>query len=129
MNKRPRSVTVISWLFIGVGVIALTYHLVPQHIAEVKTHASIGNELVWVCLVRLLAIVAGVFMLLGFNWARWLLVVWIAYHVVLSAFHSWFEVIVHGLLFGLIVCFLFMPRASQVFRSRATINTSGPPRS
>jgi hypothetical protein len=55
-------------------------------------------------------------MLCGFNWARWLLVVWIAYHVILSAFHSPFEVVIHGLLFGVVVYFLFRRQASVYFR-------------
>jgi len=125
MNKRPLSITLISWLFIGVGVVALTYHLLPEHIAELKTHAAFANELLWVCLVRLLAIVCGVFMLLGFNWARWLLVVWIGYHVILSAFHSVSEVTVHALLFAAIVCFLFLPGASRFFLSGKSVVKTG----
>ena len=57
-------------------------------------------------------------MLRGFNWARWLLVVWIAYHVILSAFHSPFEAAVHGLLFVIVAYFLFRPQASAYFRRR-----------
>jgi hypothetical protein len=106
MNKRPRSITIISWIFIAVGVIALTYHLRPPF----------ERGLVWICFVRLLAIVGGAFMLFGFNWARWLLVVWIGSHVFLSMFHSLFEVAVHGLLFAVIAFFLFRPAASAYFR-------------
>jgi hypothetical protein len=111
MNKRPLSIILISWLFISVGSIALVYHLLPQHIGELK-----GQGLVWVCLVRLLAIVSGVFMLRGLNWARWLLVAWIGFHVILSAFHSAFEVVVHGLLFAVIIYFLFRAQAAAYFR-------------
>ena len=42
----------------------------------------------YVHLSRLLQIVAGVFMLYGRNWARWLLVAWIAFHIVVGALHS-----------------------------------------
>src|SRR5262245_41886259 len=111
MKNRPLSVSVISWLFIAVGIVALSYHLLPHHIAE---HPA--NELVWVCVVRVIALLCGVFMLYGFNWSRWLLVVWLGYHVILSAFHSTFEVAVHGLLCGVIVFFLFRPQASAYFR-------------
>lgn len=55
-------------------------------------------------------------MLRGWNWARWLLVVWLAYHVVLSALHSVFEVAVHGFLFGVIAYFLFRTPANAFFR-------------
>lgn len=70
MIKRPLSITVIGWLFITVGTIALGYHLLPQHIQEVR------SQLIWICVIRGAAVVGGVFMLYRFNWARWLLVVW-----------------------------------------------------
>jgi O-antigen ligase len=63
-----------------------------------------------------------VFMLYGFNWARWLLVVWIAFHVILSGLHSQFELLVHSLLFAVVLYFLFRPEASAYFR-----RTSGEP--
>jgi hypothetical protein len=57
-----------------------------------------------------------VFMLRGCNWARWLLLVWIAYHVILSAFHSLSELVMHSLLFALVAYFLLRPQASAYFR-------------
>ena len=55
-------------------------------------------------------------MLRGCNWARWLLAAWMAYHVVLSAFHSVTELALHTLLFGAIGYFLFRPQSSAYFR-------------
>jgi uncharacterized membrane protein len=106
MSKRPRLITVISWIFIAVGIIALLYHLLHPFEAG----------LVWVCFVRVLAVVGGVFMLHGFNWARWLLVVWIGFHVIVGALHSPWSLVVHGFLFAVIVYFLFRPQASAYFR-------------
>ncbi|HMJ65253.1 MAG TPA: hypothetical protein VK615_07865, partial [Candidatus Binatia bacterium] len=83
MNKRPLSVTIIGILFLVAGIVGLAYH-----VQEFKTHGPFQYDVLWVCLVRLLAIICAVFMLRGANWARWLLLVWIAYHLVLSAFHS-----------------------------------------
>jgi hypothetical protein len=59
-------------------------------------------------------------MLRGHNWARWLALAWIGCHVILSAFHSVFEVAVHGLLFAAIAYFLFRPRATRYFRGAST---------
>ena len=56
-------------------------------------------------------------MLLARDWARWLLTAWVAYHVVLSAFHSLFELVIHGLLLAVVAYFLFRPAASAYFRS------------
>jgi len=111
MNTRPRSLTLISWLFVTAGVIGLAYHA-----TEFKAWRPFEYDLVWVCLVRLLAILCGVFMLRGSNWARWLLVVWMGYHIVLSVLHSPLQLFVHSLLFAVILYFLFRPQASAYFR-------------
>ena len=109
--KRPRSVTFIGWLYIAAGTIGLVYHA-----AEFK-RGAFQYELLWVCLVRLLAVVGGVFLLRGNNWARWLAGAWMAYHVVLSAFHPVRELVVHALFLILIAYMLFRPAASAYFRS------------
>jgi len=111
MKKRPLSITIISWLFVAAGVIGLAYHA-----TEFKDDRRFEYDAVWVCFVRFLAILCGVFMLRGSNWARWLLLVWIAFHVVLSAVHSLTELVVHSLLFAVIGYFLFRPQAAAYFR-------------
>jgi len=108
MRKRPLSITIISWIFIAVGIVALSYHLL--HPSE--------PGLVWICLVRVLAIVGGVFLLYGCNWARWLLVIWMGFHVVVGAVHSPGSLLVHGFLFAVIAYFLFRPQASVYFRGK-----------
>jgi hypothetical protein len=118
MNKRPLSVTVISCLFIAAGLMGLGYHL-----TEIKAHHPFQYDVLWVCLVRLIAIVCGFYMLRGSNWARWLTLVWIAYHVILSGFHSLFELAVHSLLFAVFAYFLFRPKATQYFRAAKTETT------
>jgi hypothetical protein len=115
VNKRPLSVTVIAWVFVAAGVVGLAYHA-----TEFKMARPFENDAVWVCLVRLLAIVAGAFLLRGHNWARWLAIVWMAWHVGLSIFHPWSELIVHALLLVVIARFLFRPCASAYFRAAKT---------
>src|SRR5688572_5763778 len=109
MKTRPPSVTVIGWLFIAAGVVGLVFHA-----GEFRTRPPLEYALV--CFVRLLAILSGAFMLRGRNWARWLLLAWIAYHVVLSAFHSLSGLVTHGLLFAVVAYFLFRPHVSAYFR-------------
>ena len=115
MRRRPLSITIIGWLFVGAGTIGLVYHA-----TEFKIQRPVEYDVIWVCIVRLLAILSGVFLLRGSNWARWLLLVWLAYHVILSAFHSLFELAMHGLLLGVIAYFLFRPQASAYFRGAST---------
>jgi hypothetical protein len=122
MKTRPRSITIIAWVFIAVGAIALVGSLVTasQRVAELEP-----VELALASIVRLVAILGGAFMLYGRNWARWLLAAWLVYHIVLSAFHSPLQLVVHGLLFGLILYFLFRPAASNYFRNTQTPEKNG----
>jgi hypothetical protein len=57
--------------------------------------------------------VAG--LLYRYNWARWLLVVWMAFHIVLSALHSLAEVLIHCVLFTAILYLLFRRQSEPYF--------------
>jgi hypothetical protein len=114
--QRPRAVTIISWLFIIFGSIALLSGLWPyvrmtgqQLIVDLKTHWMIH-------LSRILQIIGGVFMLYGRHWARWLVVVWILFHIVISALHSLSFLLMHVVIFSIILYFLFRPEANAYFR-------------
>jgi hypothetical protein len=116
MQQRPRSITIISWIFIVFGSISLLAGLLPfgdvtlaQRIAELK------GPHIFVHLSRMLAILAGVFMLYGRNWARWLLVAWIVFHIVISAMHSVMQLVLHAMIFTVILYFLFRREASSYF--------------
>ena len=111
MNKRPLSVTIISFVLIATGVIGLVFHL-----TDFTAQHPFQYDVVWISLVRLIAIVCGVYMLRASNWARWLSLAWIAFHVILSAFHSLFELGVHILVCAAFAYFLFRPRTSEYFR-------------
>jgi hypothetical protein len=109
VKKRPLSVIVISCLFTAAGLVGLAYHA-----SEFKARPPLEYALV--CFVRLLAILCGVFMLRAHNWARWLALAWLGYHVVLSALHSTSELVTHAVLLAAIAFFLFRPRVSAYFR-------------
>jgi hypothetical protein len=115
MNKRPLPVTLLSLLIAAAGAVGFVYH-----VTELNWHRPLQNDALLIELVRLIAIVSGVYMLRGSNWARWLALVWIGFHVVLSAFHSLPEFAFHGLLFAVFAYFLFRPQASHYFRSSRT---------
>lgn len=110
MKRRPLSVTIIGWLFILAGAVGLVYHL-----SDLSMRDPFPNDSVWVLVVRALAIAGGIFCLRGMNSGRWLLVAWMAYHVVLSYFHSVSQTVMHAILLGVIVVALFHPRASSYF--------------
>ncbi len=112
MNKRPVSVSIIACLYILTGVIGGAYHL-----TELKAPPMFPYDIVWVELVSLIAVVSGVYMLRSHNWARWLALAWILFHVVLSAFHSRSQLAVHSLLCVIFAYFLFRPTATRYFRA------------
>ncbi len=112
MNNRPLSVTLISCLFMAAGASGIVYHA-----ADLK-ELSNQQEVVGVLLVRLLAILGGVFALRGTNWARWLLLTWIMYHVVISIFHTTTELVMHTILMFVVIIALFNPKANAYFRKK-----------
>ncbi len=75
-----------------------------------------ASDDVLVLSVSLAAIVCGVFLLRGKDWARWLSIAWIALHLVVSFFHSMREVTVHALFVLVFAVVLFRPAANQFFR-------------
>lgn len=106
--KRPLPVTILGCLFIVVGLVGLVYHLFEE---------PLKPQIALLSLVRLMAVVGGIFLLMGHNWARWLVLGWLAFHVVVSAFHSLSECIAHVVLLIVIGYFLLRPPASKYFQA------------
>jgi hypothetical protein len=104
-------VTIISLILIATGALGLVYHL-----TDLAAPHPFQYDVVWISLVRLIAIVCGVYMLRASNWARWLSLAWIAFHVILSIFHSLFQLGFHILVCAAFAYFLFRPRTSEYFR-------------
>ena len=68
-------------------------------------------------LVGIMAIVAGVFLLRGARWARWLVLAWLAFHVVVSALNSLSDAMAHVVLLLVVGYFLLGPPTSEYFQS------------
>jgi hypothetical protein len=125
MTKRPLSITVISWIFIAFGGIALLIALLPlADSAAAQRIAETPFEFWLIQVTQIFAVLCGVFMLYGFNWARWLLLVWVGYHVILSVMHSPLELLLHSLLFAVVLYFVFRPQASAYFRGTRAAATA-----
>jgi hypothetical protein len=114
--KRPLFVTILGCLFIVAGTVGLVYHL---------SERPLEPGIVVVSFVRVLAIVGGVFLLLGHGWARWLLLAWLAFHVAVSALHSVSESLAHLALLVAFGYFLLTPPASTYFQFRHQPGQSG----
>ncbi len=115
--KRPLSVTILSWIYIVMGIVGFIYHL-----KELSLQHPFQSDTLWVEGLRILAIVAGVFMLKAANWARWLAIVWIAFHVVISFMNSWQQAAMHAIFLAFIAFLLTRPAANAYFR-RGSVST------
>lgn len=109
--KRPIAVLAIAILYLTVGVVGFIAHF-PELLAG--HHDAIAIEL-----TELLALVAGVFLLLRHNWARWLALAWILFHVAISITDPIGKLAVHAVFCILIAWALFRPASGQWFRRSA----------
>jgi hypothetical protein len=105
-HRIPVSVILIACLYLAVGIGGFVAHFSDRG----------APDWIWVEITELLALVCSVFLLRAYNWARWLAVAWMAFHVVIS-FGEWSQFGVHSLFFVLIVWCLFRPGASRFFRN------------
>lgn len=117
MNTRPISIIVLGWVFVLFGAVAFLTSLLPL-LAESSAGPTATLSVDWGIaeLSRLLAMVGGVGLLYLRNWARWLLVAWMAYHVLIGLAHSATQAVVHGVLLVALALFLFRPHISRYFR-------------
>ncbi len=111
MNKRPVSVTIIGLLLIASGLVGIAYHA-----SEFKALHPFQFDVAGILIIRVLAVLAGVFMLFGHNWARWLALGWIAAHVGISFYHSLGQVAIHVIVLLVFVWILFRAPARAYFR-------------
>jgi len=105
--KRPIAVTILGCLFIGAGVIGLAYHL---------SERPLDRWVVALSIIRILAVIGGAGLLVGQGWARRLMLAWLAFHALVSAFHSLSEFIGHLVLMCVVAYVLLRPPASQYLR-------------
>lgn len=107
--NRFTPVIILSCLFIIAGTVGIIYHVNDLRLL------SSSSDAVLVLVIRLLAIVGGVFALRRKNWARWLLLAWISYHVFLSLYHPLTELLLHTALLAAVVYIYFLAKSSSYF--------------
>ena len=110
MKRPPILVIVVSVLLIATGIGGSI-----QHRASILAAERDGLTL---AMVEAAAITAGVFMLLGYGWARWLAMAWISFHVVISVFHPLEQLLVHVLVFAFFAFALFRRGSRDYFTAR-----------
>jgi len=110
MKKRPWEITFLGCLFVAVGVVSGVVH---------AWGTPLDRWLVLIELVEVWAVAGGVFLMVGKNWARWALIVWMAFHVVVGVLHSVGMAVSHAVLAGVITYFLLKSPAAAYFRKNA----------
>jgi hypothetical protein len=109
--KRPVSVTIIAILYLAVGIAGFV-----GHGYEALTAKHFPADAIAIEITEFLALLCGAFMLRGQNWARWVAVAWIAFHVAISMFHPLRELAIHAVFLVLIAWILFRSGATRYFR-------------
>jgi hypothetical protein len=117
MTRRPIPILIVSLGFILIGVGSLLKAVWPliQEGSAISRHNLMDSGLVLVSGV--LALLSGVYMLKKASWARWLCILWMALHVLLSFFHTPFELAVHSAMLIVLLIILCGPSGSRYFRS------------
>lgn len=105
--RRPMTVLLVSCLYMAVGSIGFLVNL--------SKLTAMQQDGLWIELTELLALFAGVFMFHGRNWARWLALVWMAFHVAIS-FPVIRQVVTHSIIFTLIAWVLFRSDTRRYFK-------------
>jgi hypothetical protein len=106
--KRPIPVTILGCLFIVVGLAGSGYHL---------SRRPLDSWAALISIIEIIAIVGGVSLLKGRNWARWMMIGWLGFHVVVSAFRSLSDCLAHAVLLVAVAYFLLTPPDSQYFHA------------
>ena len=104
--KRPFEVTILGWLFIAVGIVTTAHNLWT---------GRMDRWMVLIVFVEMIAVVGGMYLLQGANWARWLLLAWLAGHVVAVAFDPSRYLLSHVVLLLIIGYVLLRPPVSTYF--------------
>ena len=110
--KRPLAITLTAWFFILAGIIGFAYHFY-EHL-----FSGFDGEAILVLMVRMLAILGGILILKAKNFGRWLLIVWMAYHMALSFYHDTMQVVMHTVFLLALLVIFFHSRVRQYFKEK-----------
>jgi hypothetical protein len=125
MNNRPTSITIISWILIIIGAIAListpvmtnnpsARELMAKNPIPIPIQYAIGYA------GLLIRIVCGIAMLKGKNWARCIYIIWglVGFIIGMTTSPMKIALIPGLLLLGAIAFFLFHPEANAYFKPK-----------
>ncbi len=122
VQRRPTSISVISWILIvlgGLGLITTTMMLGNPAVQEVmeKSPTPVPLQLAMSYIGLCVLLASGAAMLNGHNWGRWLYIGWTAFAlgIGLATAPSKTILLPSALFFAVVAFFLFRPNASSYF--------------
>ena len=115
MKNCPPTITMLSFLFIIIGVVSTGVHVWQFKISRPTALEELG-----IYVIGALAVLAGIFMMRAKNWARWLALAWVSFHVIIAAFNQPLGLIIHAVFIALLAWFLFRRESQQWFNPKPT---------
>ena len=116
VRPRIRSVLIVGLIFLVLGCLDIWRGLAPLFASAPHWHMAADD--MEVLAIGIAAIVGGIYVIRGANWARWLLAAWMALHVAISVGQPT-AFVAHLVIFGCIAYLLFRPGASAHFGAAA----------
>ncbi len=122
MNQRPKSVTVVCWVFLILGIVAILVSFLPKSqdtarsLLTYRTAHPFSYFYFWAS--PILCAISAILMLKGINWARWFFVLWIGANMVSKLVLAPSAINLAGtIMFSIPVYFLFRPQSGKFFKS------------
>ena len=113
MKKYPLPVLIVAIALMTAGIVGFFYHLKEFADPDQKLYVTILVEL-----LRIVAFVSGLLLLRANNLARWLSIAWVLLHVVISAFNSVGETIMHFVVLLIVCILLFLPVSTNYLNKK-----------
>jgi hypothetical protein len=111
-RPRRRSVLIVGVIFIVLGSLDIWRGVAPLFASAPHWHMALDD--VEVLAIGIAALVGGIYVIRGANWARWLLAVWMVLHVAISVGQPT-AFVAHLVIFGCIAFLLFRSGAAAHF--------------
>lgn len=122
MDKRPKSVTFISWFYIVAGAFSLLTSVTSMNnplVLELmaKSPIPISAQFAMMYVGLAVSITSGIFMLRGANWARFLYIIWgaISFLIGLATSPAKLMLVPGIIVYGIVVFFLLRPNTNAFF--------------
>ena len=112
VRPQLRSVLLVGVIFLVLGSLDVWRGLAPLFASA--PHWHMASDDVEVLAIGIAALVGGIYVIRGANWARWLLATWMVLHVAISVGQPT-AFVAHLVIFGFIAYLLFRSGASPHF--------------